>query len=135
MSIPLVRRAFEVPLAAYAATKSMEVGFDNVKFDPPAALHLRAYLLPAGTGSDDLAGEHRRYEGTFQVTVMAPAGEGANAAEVVAGEIADLFPINAPLQVDGRRVVLLSPMSQAAGQQEAAWYSIPVSCAYRLDTI
>lgn len=83
MSLSLVRRAFEVPLAAFAQAQGLALAFDNVAFTPPTGMHLRAFLIPAGTSSDDLAGKHRRYEGTFQVSVMAPAGQGAGPGQAV----------------------------------------------------
>lgn len=135
MSLALVRRAFEVPLAAFAQAQGFAVSFDNVTFTPPPGMHLRAYLIPAGTSSDDLAGKHRRFEGTFQVTVMAPAGHGAGPGQAVADQIAALFPLDTPLVVDGQRVVLLTPMSQARPDPGPQWFGIPLSCAYRLDTI
>lgn len=135
MSLSLVRRAFEVPLATFAQAQGLALAFDNVAFTPPTGMHLRAFLIPAGTGSDDLAGKHRRYEGTFQVSVMAPAGQGAGPGQAVADQVAALFPLDVPLIVDGQRVVLLSPMSQGPHQPEADWFGIPLSCAYRLDTI
>jgi len=137
MSHSLVRRAFEDLLKAWADAQSpsVSVAFQNVEFAPPAAAYLRAFLIPAGTASDDLAGQHRRFEGVYQVTVFAPAGTGPKVAQDMADAVAALFPVASPLTVSGQKVFLLSPMSQGPSIQESGWFSTPLSCAYRLDTI
>jgi hypothetical protein len=137
MSNSLIRKAFEVPLAAWAAARNpvLQVAFQNAPFTPPNVAHLLAYLLPAGTTSDDLAGQHRRYEGTFQVTVRAPADTGPAAAAAIADGVVALFPLTQRLLSGGVSVVLLTPMSEGPPIQEPGWYSIPLSCAYRCDTV
>lgn len=137
MSNTLIRQAFEVPLATWAAarTPALQIAFQNAEFTPPNVAHLLAYMLPAGTASDDLGGVHRRYEGVFQVTVRAPAGAGPAAAASIADEVAALYPLTSRLTAVGISVVLLSPMSEGPPIQEPGWYSIPLSCAYRCDTV
>ncbi|AKJ28840.1 DUF4128 domain-containing protein [Caldimonas brevitalea] len=137
MSQALIRQAFETRLKTWADAQApaIPIAWQNVTMTPPAGRYLRAFLLPASTGSDDLAGEHRVFRGLFQVTVVTPIGTGPGQAEQLAGQLDLLFPLTEPLAVGGLLVYLTSPMSAGPAIQEPDRYAVPVSAGYRADTI
>ena len=62
MSHKIVRSLLEARLAAWAKLQKpvLRIAYQNVVFKPAdGETYLRAFLIPAHTGSDDLAGEHR----------------------------------------------------------------------------
>lgn len=134
MSQKLIRSLYEQRLATWAATKSLQVAWQNIKFTPPPGAHLRAFLLPARTDSQDLAGTHRAYLGVFQVSIMAPHDLGPGAAETLADEIAALFPLNLRL-TSSLTVQIVTPCSQGPSIPGDTHYVVPMSFGYRADTI
>jgi hypothetical protein len=137
MSQTLIRTAYESRLATWAAAHSpvLQVAWQNAAFTPPAATHLRCFLLPAATGSDDLKGDHRQYLGVFQVSIVVPDGAGPAAPETILGELNTLFPMNLRLTSGAITVSQTSPVSAGPGQNEPGLYVVPVSFRYRSDVI
>lgn len=139
MSQDRIRYLLETRLANWAAARNptLTVAWQNHPFTPPTGSYLRAFLLPATTGSNDLAGAHRRYTGVFQVSIVAPAGAGSRAAESIANELETLFPLNLALSIvsPAFRVSIISPVTIAPAIQEGDRYTVPVSFRYRSDTI
>jgi len=129
-----IRAALEGRLATWAATQSLTVAYENVPFNPPSGAYLRAFLLPAETHSDDLAGSHRAYRGIWQVNVVAPIGKGAGAALTIAEAIATLFPVNqSTLLAAG--VHITHPVTIGAAIQDSERYTVPCWCRYRMDSV
>lgn len=120
---------------ADAQSPSIPVAWQNVPFTPPTGRFLRAWVMPAETGSETLDGAHRRYAGVFQVNVFVPQGTGPAAGEALAEAIAALYPMNDLLSMTGLDVMIVSPMSIAQGFNSDGRYVVPVSCRYRADTI
>lgn len=136
MSTKLIRSIYEQRLAAWAAALSLSVAWQNVAFTPPASgIYLRAFLLPGDTGSLDLEGVHRQYVGVFQVSIVAPAGQGSGASEQLAEEIAALFPMALRLTSGSFAVQIVSPCSIGPAIQDGTHYTLPVWFRYRADTI
>jgi hypothetical protein len=134
LSTKLIRSLYEQHLAAWAAARSLPVAWQNVPFTPPTSgLYLRAFLLPATTDSLDLEGAHRLYTGVFQVSIVAPSGQGSGAAEQLAADLATEFPLNLRLSSGGFTVLTISPCSQGPAIQDSSSYVIPVSFRYRAD--
>lgn len=137
MSQKVIRAIYEARLATWAAARSpaLSVAYENQPFTPvTGATYLKASLLPAPAGSDDLAGAHRRYGGVFQVSVYAPINVGSGAANGIADELAALFVLNARLTSGAVTVQQVSPATVAPALQIENHYVIPVSFAYRADT-
>jgi hypothetical protein len=137
MSHKIIRSLFEARLAAWAMTKvpALRISYQNVSFTPAAnETYLRAFLLPAGTDSNDLAGAHRLYTGVFQITIVTPVGNGSGAAETLADEMAALYPLNDQLTKTGFTVQVMTPVEPGPEQQEDTAYALPVSFQYRADT-
>ena len=137
MSHKIVRSLFEARLAAWAKMKKpmMRIAHQNVGFKPvDGEIYLRAFLMPARTGSDDLAGEHRIYTGIFQITIVTPAGVGSGAGEGLAEEISLLFALNDRLSHEDFTVLVMTPVELGPEQQEDTGFALPVSFQYRADT-
>lgn len=137
MSHKTIRSLFEARLADWAKLKkpALRIAFQNVSFTPAAnETYLRAFSMPAGTGSDDLAGQHRVYRGLFQITIVTPAGGGSGVGEGLAEELAALFPLNDRLSLGYLTVLVMSPVEPGPQQQEDTSCSLPVSFQYRADT-
>lgn len=132
-----IRYLLESRLKTWADAQSpaIPVAWQNVPFTPPATRYLRAWLLPAETGSETLDGAHRRYVGVFQVSVVVPQGTGPGAAEAIAEAIAALYPMNQLLSMTGLDVYIVGPMSVAQGLHSDDRYIVPVTCRYRADTV
>ena len=137
MSHKIIRSLFEARLAAWAITKApaLRISYPNVSFTPAAnETYLRAFLLPAGTDSNDLAGAHRLYTGVFQITIVTPVGNGPGAAETLAEELAALYQLNDRLTKTGFTAQVMTPVEPGPEQQEDTAYALPVSFEYRADT-
>lgn len=137
MSDALIRTAFESRLATWAAaqTPAIQVAYENVNFTPPAGRYLRCFILPADTQSDTLDGLHRKRMGIFQVDLCMPTGTGPGPAVALAASLDAAFPLTAPMTQSTLKIFLLSPMSPSAAIQQPDHYVVPVSCAYRADTV
>jgi hypothetical protein len=134
MSQPLIRSLFESRLKPWAASKSLPIAWQNAAFVTPAGTFIEAFLLPSTTVSADLAGAHRSYTGTFQISIVAPVGTGMGSVEALAGEIAALFPVQLRLTSGAFAVQIASPASIAAALQASDYITLPVSFTYRADT-
>lgn len=138
MSKRLIRQALETRLATWAAAHSpaLRIAFENVSFRPNTGeTYLRAYLLPANTSSDDLAGAHRGYTGVFQVSIVVPPNSGTGAAATIEAELDALFPVNLQILVGGLAVQMMTPMSGSGAIDDDDATTISVSTRYRADTI
>ena len=137
MSHLKVRNLLETRLADWSAerTYSLPIAWQNTPLNLPQATYLRAFVLPADTGSDDLEGVHRSYIGIFQITIVISDGLGAGVAEAIADELAALFPNNLRLTLNGFTVQIIRPLAIGIAQQEPESYALPVSLSYRADTV
>ncbi|MCE0464902.1 DUF4128 domain-containing protein [Pseudomonas uvaldensis] len=137
MSHKIIRSLLEARLKAWAAarTPALRIAYQNVPFTPNSGeTYLRAFLLPAGTDSNDLAGAHRLYTGLFQITIVTPAGNGPAGAETIADELAVLYPLNYRLTRDGLTALVMTPVEPGPEQAEDTSFTLPVSFQYRADT-
>lgn len=135
MSHRTIRSLFEVRLSAWATSKGLRIGYQNASFKPKVGeTALLAFTIPAGVASNDLAGAHRMYTGTFQVTILVPNGSGPGGAEALAEELAEVFKLNDRLTRDGLTVLVMTPPEPGPGQNEDTHYAVPVSFIYRADS-
>jgi hypothetical protein len=137
MSHKIIRSLFQARLAAWAAarTPALRVAYENVAFSPePDELYLKAYNLPAGTDSETITADHKRYTGLFQVTIVGPSARGSGAVEGVVGELAALFPLYLRLTGSGLTALVLTPVDQGPGIPNDNTYSVAASFQYRADT-
>lgn len=137
MSNKTIRNLFENRLKAWAAARipAIRVAYQDAPFTPNSGeTYLECFQLPATTDSQDLAGEHKLYQGVWQVTIVKPAGTGLVAAGGIEDELAALFPNNLELTSGAFSVFVRSPMSAAPALVGTPYTRVPVSCQYRADT-
>jgi hypothetical protein len=135
MSQKLIRSLLQGRLAAFADARSLPVAWENVEFNPPAGQYLRFNLIKAMTDSSDLAGAHREYSGICQISVFSPKGNGPTAAEALAADLGELFPLNDRLMSGSFVVQIISPCSEGPPITGDIHFMVPVSFTYRADTI
>lgn len=139
MSHKTIRSLYEGRLAAWAASRSpaLTVGYQNKKFTPPTdgSAYLKCALLPAITGSEDLEGIHRIFQGIFQISIVDSKENGLGASEGIVKELSALFPNNLLLSKSGLTVYVRTPCTEGPAVQEAAKATIPVWFNYRADVI
>jgi hypothetical protein len=145
MSQKLVRAALETRLKNWAETRQtpLPVAWENMAFvppkydpnDPESGCYLIPALLPAETTSEDLAGQHRRYLGLFQIGIIVPGGRGSGMAERIVADLDALFPCSLRIEYQSIEVLVLTPLSAAAGFPDESNYFVPTSFQYRADVI
>lgn len=132
--IPDITTALETMLGTWADGEGVPLALDNIQFDPPTdGLYLISHDMPARPYSIDLAGECRVYPGVYQVSVVAPAGNGKALARALARRVAALFPENQEIPGDGFSAWVTSPPAIYPGVPDGVSYTIPVSINYRAD--
>lgn len=137
MSDARIRYAFEAPLKAWAAARSpvLPLVLQNVATPAQGVPHLRGFLLPAQTVSQDLEGEHRGYRGVYKIGVFGKEGVGAGWADAVVAELEALFPVSVPLTRAGLTIYIVRPVSASPPVPETGWYHVPVTIGYRAEDI
>lgn len=136
MSHATVRAILEARLNTWAATRPVRVAWENVPFSPAQGeTYLRAFMLPAETVSQDLKGDHRRFLGIFQVSIVTPINAGPGAALALVDALNTHFPMNGRYTSGSVTVQIVGPASPAPAIQEESHFIIPVSIRYRCDTI
>lgn len=135
MSDRLIRSLYEGRLNTWAAAHSpvLLVAWENNVFTPPAGIYLQAFILPADTTSQDLAGAMRNRAGIFQISIVAPLGNGPGAAEAISAELETLFPNNLRLTSGSFVVQSITPLRLRAPIPDAGRYIRPVDFQYRAD--
>jgi hypothetical protein len=114
-----IRQLIESRLQTWAESNDIPVAFQKKNFTPPpltnpdAYTHIRCFLLPASTGSNDLAGAHRVYRGVFAMNIITAKGGGAARGGTVSRMLNDLFSLNLRLSAtDGFTVQIVTPVSE-----------------------
>jgi hypothetical protein len=137
MSHKLIRQIYEGRLAAWAAARApvLRIAYQGVPFTPtPGETYLEAFVLPAGTTSESLGGDHKAYTGVFQVSVVMPAGGGTGKSEGIVDELAALFPLFDRYSKAGLTVVTMTPVEQGPGIPDGSNWTVSASFQYRADT-
>lgn len=137
MTTARIRYAFEAPLKTWAAARSpaLPLVLQNVAAAMPTVAHLRGFLLPANTVSQDLAGEHRGYRGVYQISIFGKPGIGPGWADGVVAALDDLFPASEVLTRAGLTIYIARPVSAAPALTEPDWYHVPVTIGYQAEDI
>lgn len=131
-----IRAALEVRLDAFAKEEGLLVAWEGRAFKPIAGQpYLRAFVMPASSDSNDLAGQHRLYRGVFQVDLVMMSGTGMGDIERKAAQIIAHFPKNLRLLVGNQFVQLISVMSLGPGLIHEGDLVLPLTSYYRMDVI
>lgn len=137
MSHNIISAAFESRLLAWAKAraKPLKVVVENETYSPATGeTYLRAFTLPAVTGSNTLSGDHRVYVGVFQVSVITPSGKYRTEASGIVDELAALFALNLRIPRAGLVALVMTPVAPGPGIQDENAFTIPASFQYRSDT-
>ena len=137
MSHKIIRQIYEARLAAWAAARApvLRIAYQGAAFtQAPGETYLAACLLPAGTTSETLGGDHRAYTGLFQINVVTPAGTGTGKAEGIIDELASLFPLNSRYTKAGLTVMTLTPVAPGPEVEVDSNLTVSASFEYRADT-
>jgi hypothetical protein len=135
MSHKIIRSLFEMRLAAWAADRGLRVAYQGVNFTPASdETYLSAFMLPAGTNTETLAGDHRVYTGVFQINVVTPVGNGTGDAEGLVDELAELFPAFLRLMQDTFEVIVMTPVEPGPPITGDTTLTVSASFQYRADT-
>jgi hypothetical protein len=114
-------------------TPSMPVSAPNVTYTPTTGTpYLRVWHMPAvtdwlGLDPNENLNEHR---GVLQIDVMWPAGQGVMQPLERADAIAAHFQRGQQFTHGGVTTQIVLPAEVARGDQDGAWFSIPVSVFY-----
>jgi hypothetical protein len=136
MSQKLVRALLESRLTAWAKarTPQIRIAYQNVTFTPQTnETYLAAYLLPASTTSITLEASDKVFSGVFQVSIVAPSGNGPGVAESIADELELLFPNALRLTRDALDLITMSPVETGPLLVGETTVTVPASFQYRAD--
>lgn len=129
-----IRAALEVRLDAFAKEEGLRVAWEGRTFKPiTRQSHLRAFVMPASSDSNDLAGQHRLYRGVFQVDLVMVSGTGMADIERKAAQVIAHFPKNLRLSVENQFVQLISVMSMGPKLPQDGFIAVPLTSYYRMD--
>lgn len=117
-----------------ARSQPYEIAWQGVTFSAKTETFLQPFLLPAGVFSQDLEGVHRMYTAIYQVSITTPAKNGASIADVIAYEIAELFPLNLVLGAS-LKLQVTTPVSPGPALVQSSAFTMPVSFQVRADLI
>ncbi|MCU1752149.1 DUF4128 domain-containing protein [Pseudomonas sp. 6D_7.1_Bac1] len=137
MSHAIIRQLFEARLTDWAAarTPALRIAYEGAAFTPAdGEIYLKAFAIPAGTGSNTLGGDHRVYTGVFQVSIVTPSGSGPGAAEGLVDELAELYALYLRLNRADFEVIVLTPVEPSPGIPDDTTYTVAASFQYRADT-
>ena len=136
MSQAAIRNLFQTAVSQYAATKGIRVAFDNIQFTPQTnETYLVSHLMPASTDSRTLEGDHKRFLGVYQITIVTPSGTATANADVIASELQATFTVyKRYTNSTGFTVVVMSPLNVANGKVQNGGWVVPCYFNYRADT-
>lgn len=135
MSDSKIRKAFNDIVRGYGASKGWQVQLENGVVTPvPNQPYLKTNLGAINPRSSTLGGDHKVYQGVFQVRIVVPAGEGTGRVTAIIDDLQALFPVYGRISYDSQQVVIMTPLAILPGTSEGGTFSTPVSFTYRSDT-
>lgn len=135
MSQARVRNLFQTALKQYADAKGLRVAFDNVQMTPRAnEVYLVSHLMPSSTATQTLNGDHKRFLGVYQITVVTPSGTATAKADEIATELQDIFTIfKRYTDSTGFTVTVMTPLNVPEGKVQNGGWIVPCYFNYRAD--
>lgn len=133
MNEDVIRAYFETKLNTWAAAQSpvVPIAFEAVGFTKPDdAPYLEVFLMPTTTSNRSVGAIKTRERGIFQISVVAPTGEGPKEAQDLAKAIAGLFPV---YPKDNAVSVEFPPHVSSAFLNADGRRTVPISITYRYD--
>lgn len=136
MSQAKIRNLFQTELSQYAATKNIRVAYENVQFTPKTnETYLVSHLMPTSTDSKTLKGDHKRFLGVYQITIVTPSGTATAKADEIASDLQGIFTIYERFtDSTGFTVTVMSPLNVPNGKVQNGGWIVPCYFNYRADT-
>lgn len=137
MSHNIIAAAFESRLLTWAKAraKPIKIVVENETYTPATGeTYLRAFTLPAVTGSNTLSGDHRVYAGVFQINIVTASGKYRTEASGIVDELAALFPLNLRIPRAGLIALVMTPVAPGPGIPDGNTFTVSASFQYRSDT-
>ena len=135
MSMLKIRAALESKLAAFAASKSLPVVWENIKTIPTGS-YLKAFLFPANTQDPSFGNKHIRYSGMFRVTYYTTGlNAGMVPATTLVEDLVAYFPRGLQLVSGGLTTRILNTPSINSPGYEGTYMYITVEVFYMADSI
>lgn len=135
MSQLKVRSALETRLAAFAATKSLPVVWENIK-TLPTGNYLKAFMFPADTIDPSFGNRHRRYTGLLRVTYYSTdINKGIATVQSTVEDLVEYFPRGLQIVSQGLTTNITNTPSILVPGYEATYIFITVDILYRADQI
>lgn len=132
MSDDVIRRLLESRLNG--ASAGFATAWENVPFSPVQGTPYQApVLLPAQTQDPTMGDGYSRPLGIFQVTLVFPAGAGAQAAQARAKAVLAHFPKGLSLTEGAVTVRVMRTPWASGGASVDGWYRLPVSIPYEAE--
>ena len=122
-----LRKEIEDKVAAWAATKSIPIAYENVTFVKPSTTFIELYIIPATTVNPTVAAKRATNYGMIQFNIYCKSGEGTKKSEDLAQELIDLFPVvpkvgTVSIEQTGS---IMNPLC------DSQWRVLPVRIRYR----
>ena len=122
-----LRKEIEDKVAAWAATKSIPIAYENVTFVKPSTTFIELYIIPATTVNPTVAAKRATLYGMIQFNIYCKSGEGSKKSEDLAQELIDLFPVvpkigTVSIEQTGS---IMNPL------YDSQWRVLPVRIRYR----
>lgn len=135
MSQARVRNLFQTALKQYADTKGIRVAYDNVQFTPKTnEVYLVSHLLPSSTATETMSGDHKRFLGVYQITVVTPSGAATARADEIATDLQEIFTIfKRYTDSTGFTVTVMTPLNVPEGKVQNGGWIVPCYFNYRGD--
>lgn len=132
MSKPIVRRAFETRIAAWAATQNPIplISFENDTFTKPDNdLFIECYIIPNKTINRETTAQRQTLMGLFQVNVWFRQGSGMGDAEASAESLVAAFPVIP--KIAGLSIEETPTVGKPL--PDSGWQVLPVLMKYRYE--
>lgn len=126
-----IRSEIEGKLAAYAASKSIPVSYENVGFNQPnSGPFLEIYLFSIVRHNRDLAATKVRSTGLFQINCYAPVGDGMAVVEALVEDIVNTYPVLPKVGT----VSIEIPLHASTGYIVDGFMCVPVTGRFRVES-
>lgn len=126
-----LRKEIEDKVAAWAATKSIPIAYENVTFTKPTTTFIELYIIPATTVNPTVNAKRATLYGMIQFNIYCKSGEYTKKSEDLAQELIDLFPVvpkvgTVSIEQTGS---IMNPL------YDSQWRVLPVRIRYRQEQL
>lgn len=125
-----IRGALQSRLAATPGIPA--IAYEGIRYTPVVGTpYVAPVFLPAGNGGPRTTGGYIRHEGSFEVSLVYPGGNGTGLAEAMADTIKERFKVTDTATV-GATVVRFRFAERRQALIDTDWIRIPISIGWYL---